>query len=429
MPAVVLIGAQWGDEGKGKTTDFLAEQSQVIARYQGGNNAGHTIVLGTEVYKLHLAPSGIFYPDKLCVIAGGVVLDPAVLLQELDDLRQRGVSIANLRISANAHIIMPYHRLLDELEENERGADKIGTTGRGIGPAYRDKISRSGIRMQDLLEPEALTAKIRSNLAEKNLLLTKIYGRPPLDPEAVSAEYREYGARLAPYVADTALLLNERLNRGERVLFEGAQGVMLDLDHGTYPFVTSSNPVAGGACTGAGVGPMCIDAVVGVIKAYTTRVGAGPFPTELADETGEQLRQRGGEYGATTGRARRCGWLDAVAARYAVRISGISSLTMMKLDVLSGIGPLKICVGYRTADGTVLKDFPLSARLLSQITPVYEEMRGWDEALDGIKEFDRLPAAARDYVRRAEDLIGARAALLSVGPEREQTIVRGGVFP
>jgi adenylosuccinate synthase len=428
MPAVVLIGAQWGDEGKGKITDFLAEQSQVIVRYQGGNNAGHTIVLGTEVYKLHLTPSGIFYPEKLCVIAGGVVLDPAVLLAELGDLARRGVSTANLRVSASAHVIMPYHRLLDELEEKARGAGKIGTTGRGIGPAYRDKISRSGIRVQDLLEADALAEKIRDNLAEKNALLTKVYGCPPLEPEAISAEYLDHGARLAPYVTDTALLINERLARGERVLFEGAQGVMLDLDHGTYPFVTSSNPVAGGACTGAGVGPMCVSAVIGVLKAYTTRVGEGPFPTEIFEEKGDLLRRRGGEYGTTTGRARRCGWLDAVAARYAVRISGISRLALMKLDVLTGIGPLKICVGYRLPDGTTLTNFPSNTRLLSQITPVYEEMSGWDEELGGVREFERLPSAARAYIRRLEELAGAPAALIAVGPEREQTIVRGGVF-
>ncbi|MDR1604805.1 MAG: adenylosuccinate synthase [Gracilibacteraceae bacterium] len=428
MPAVVLIGAQWGDEGKGKITDFLAEKSQVVVRYQGGSNAGHTIVLGPEVYKLHLVPSGIFYPEKLCLIAGGVVLDPAVLLAELASLRLRGVSAANLRVSTNAHVIMPYHRLLDELEENARGAARIGTTGRGIGPAYRDKINRSGIRVQDLLEPDLLSAKLDENLAEKNALLTKIYGHDPLPAEAIRREYLEYGARLAPSVTDTALLVNERLARGERVLFEGAQGIMLDLDHGTYPFVTSSNPVAGGACTGAGVGPLCIDSVVGVLKAYTTRVGSGPFPTELAGEKGDLLRQRGGEYGTTTGRARRCGWLDAVVARYAVRISGLSHLALMKLDVLTGFGPLKICTGYRLPDGTILTEFPQSARVLSQITPVYEELAGWDEDVSGIRDFDRLPATARAYVRRVEELAGAPVTLLAVGPEREQTIARGHVF-
>jgi adenylosuccinate synthase len=424
----VLIGAQWGDEGKGKITDFLAEKAQVVVRYQGGNNAGHTIVLGTEVYKLHLTPSGIFYPDKLCVIANGVVLDPAILLAELDNLRARGVTTENLRISANAHVIMPYHRLLDELEENARGAGKIGTTGRGIGPAYRDKIGRSGIRVQDLLETDALAARVEENLAEKNALLTKIYGRPPLRAEEIIAEYSAYGARLAPYAADTSLLINERLARGERVLFEGAQGIMLDLDHGTYPFVTSSNPVAGGACTGAGVGPMCVSAVLGVLKAYTTRVGAGPFPTELLDEKGEQLRQRGGEFGTTTGRARRCGWFDAVVARYAARVSGLSHLALMKLDIMTGIGPLKICTGYRLPNGTVLTEFPLSARVLSQAAPVYEEMPGWDEDVTGVREFADLPPAARAYVLRLEELAGVPAALIAVGPEREQTLVRGKIF-
>lgn len=427
MASVVLIGTQWGDEGKGKVTDFLAEKADLVVRYQGGNNAGHTVVANGEEFKLHLIPSGILYEGKTCVIGNGVVVDPKVLLEELDYLADRKVKTGKLMISSNAHVIMPYHRLLDALEEESRGEHKIGTTKRGIGPAYMDKTCRIGIRIMDLIDSEEFADKLRRNLAEKNNLLTKVYGVEPLDFDTIYTEYSGYAQRIRSFVVDSSLVIDESLKAGEKVLFEGAQGTLLDLDHGTYPYVTSSHPIAGGACIGAGVGPTRIDRVVGVIKAYTTRVGEGPFPTELLDETGELMRQNGHEFGTTTGRARRCGWFDAVIARYAVRVSGISDFALMKLDVLSGFDKIKICVGYRV-NNEVIYEFPQSQKIFNACQPVYEEMEGWNEDITGVIRFEDLPKTAQDYVKRIELLTETQVTLIAVGPGREQTIVRGEVF-
>ncbi|WP_072772410.1 adenylosuccinate synthase [Desulfitobacterium chlororespirans] len=427
MASVVLIGTQWGDEGKGKVTDFLAEKADLVVRYQGGNNAGHTVVAKGEEFKLHLIPSGILYEDKTCVIGNGVVVDPKVLLEELAYLSERKVKTGKLLISSNAHVIMPYHRILDALEEDSRGEHKIGTTKRGIGPAYMDKTLRIGIRIMDLIDDEEFAGKLRRNLQEKNNLLIKVYGVEPLDYDTIYQEYSGYAQKIRSLVADSSLIIDESLKAGEKVLFEGAQGTLLDLDHGTYPYVTSSHPIAGGACIGAGVGPTRINRVVGVIKAYTTRVGEGPFPTELADETGELMRQNGHEFGTTTGRARRCGWFDAVIARYAVRVSGISDFALMKLDVLSGFETIKICVGYRV-NNEVIYEFPQSQKIFKVCEPVYEVIEGWQEDITGVTRFEDLPKAAQDYVRRIEQLTETQVTLIAVGPGREQTIVRGEIF-
>jgi adenylosuccinate synthase len=427
MAAVVLIGAQWGDEGKGKITDFLAEKADMIVRYQGGNNAGHTVVINNETFKLHLIPSGIFYPEKTCVIGNGLVIDPKVLIEELDYLEGKGISTANLRISSNAHVIMPYHRILDVLEEEFKGDQKIGTTKRGIGPAYKDKASRTGIRFSDFLDSEEFAQKLAYNLQEKNLIIRKIYGQQELNYDDILQEYLTYAERVKPYVTDSSLEVNQYLDQGKQVLFEGAQGTLLDLDHGTYPYVTSSNPVAGAACIGAGVGPTRISKVVGVVKSYTTRVGEGPFPTELTGETGELIRNRGGEYGTTTGRPRRCGWFDAVIVRYAVRISGISDIALTKLDVLTGMDTIKICTGYRYR-GQILSDFPQSLKILAECEGIYEEYPGWHQDLTGISNYEDLPVEARAYVSRIEELTGVPVTLLAVGPGRTQTIIRGAIF-
>ncbi len=427
MAAVVLVGAQWGDEGKGKVTDFLASQAQVVVRSTGGNNAGHTVVVGEEEFKIHLVPSGILYPATICVIGNGVVIDPKVLLTEMDSLEARGVSIANLRISPNAHVIMPYHIKLDELEEESKGNNKIGTTKRGIGPAYMDKAGRTGIRMGDLIEEDGFRRKLESNLQSKNLILEKVYGAKPFVAEKIFAEYLGYAKRLAPYLADTSLLINAALERGEKVLLEGAQGTLLDLDHGTYPYVTSSNPTAGGACVGAGIGPTRIKNVVGVIKAYTTRVGEGPFPTELVDAAGEEIRQKGHEFGTTTGRPRRCGWFDALIARYAARVSGINAFALTKLDVMGGLETIKICIGYQRGD-ELLTEFPLSQTALAECQPVYEEMPGWQEDLSQMRSLAELPQAARNYLNRIKELTGVDLFLIAVGPRRDETIVLQEAF-
>lgn len=427
MAAVVLIGAQWGDEGKGKITDFLAEKADMIVRYQGGNNAGHTVVINNETFKLHLIPSGIFYSEKICVIGNGLVIDPKVLIEELDYLESRGVSTANLRISGNAHVIMPYHRILDVLEEEFKGDEKIGTTKRGIGPAYKDKASRTGIRFSDFLDNEEFAKRLAFNLKEKNLLITRIYGQKELEYNSILQEYLNYAERVRPYITDASLEINNFLDQNKKILFEGAQGTLLDLDHGTYPYVTSSNPVAGAACIGAGVGPTRIGKVVGVVKSYTTRVGEGPFPTELTCSTGELIRNRGGEYGTTTGRPRRCGWFDAVIVRYAVRISGISDFAFTKLDVLTGMETLKICTGYQYR-GRLLTEFPQSLKVLAECEAIYEEMPGWQEDLTSISRYHELPLAARNYVERIEDLTKVPISLLAVGPGRTQTIVRNNIF-
>lgn len=427
MGAVVLIGSQWGDEGKGKITDFLAEKADVVVRYQGGNNAGHTVVANGEEFKLHLIPSGILYSEKTCVIGNGVVIDPKVLLEELDYLAKRGVQTGKLLISSNAHVIMPYHCVFDGLEEEARGDHKIGTTKRGIGPAYMDKASRIGIRIIDLMDKDEFAEKLHRNLVEKNNLMVKVYGKEPFKFEDIYNEYLGYAERIRQMVTDSSLAIDVCLRSGEKVLFEGAQGTLLDNDLGTYPYVTSSHPISGGACIGAGVGPTKIDRVVGVIKAYTTRVGEGPFPTELLDETGGQMRQNGQEFGTTTGRARRCGWFDAVIARYAVRVNGISDFAVTKLDVLTGFETLKICVGYRLGE-EIIQEFPQSQKIFNKCQPVYEEMPGWQEDLTHVRRFEDLPQAAQNYIRRVEELAGVPATIVAIGPGREQTIVRGDIF-
>lgn len=427
MSAVVLIGAQWGDEGKGKVTDFLAQQADLVVRYQGGNNAGHTVVVGDQEFKLHLIPSGILYPEKLCLIGNGVVIDPMVLLKELEYLKGRGISTDNLRISPRAHIIMPYHKVLDELIEENKGDKKIGTTKRGIGPAYMDKAARVGIRVVDLMDREEFEQLLEINLEEKNHLLTKVYEKEGLDKKAILDEYLGYADALRKYVADTSVLINNGLKEGKKVLFEGAQGTLLDLDHGTYPFVTSSHPIAGAACIGAGIGPTKISKVLGIVKAYTTRVGEGPFPTELFDETGKLIQDKGNEYGTTTGRPRRCGWFDAVISRYATRISGLTSVAITKLDVLSGLDTLKICTGYKFGN-QIITEFPASLKVLSECEPIYEEMPGWQEDISHVSSYDELPEAARAYLDRISELSEVPVAIIGVGTRRSQTIVREEMF-
>ncbi|MGF7184050.1 adenylosuccinate synthase [Desulfitispora alkaliphila] len=427
MSSVVLIGAQWGDEGKGKITDFLAEKADAVVRYQGGNNAGHTVVVGDEEFKLHLIPSGILYPDTICVIGNGVVVDPQVLLEELEYLKARNIDVSGLRISTNAHVIMPYHRLLDELEEERRGENKIGTTKRGIGPAYMDKAARSGIRIGDLLDPDELKQRLAAVLDQKNLLLERVYEARPLDIEDVLDKYLAYGEKIKEFIADTSHLINQIYDRGERVLFEGAQGTLLDLDHGTYPFVTSSNPIAGGACVGVGFGPTKIDKVLGVVKAYTTRVGEGPFPTELNDEVGDEIRRAGHEFGTTTGRPRRCGWFDMVMFNYAVQVSGISHVALTKLDVLDGVEKIKICTGYKYK-GDKLESFPNSLKQLSLCEPVYEEHPGWMSSTSEVRSYEQLPDEAKRYIERIQELSKVKTAIIAVGPKREQTIVTESLF-
>ncbi|MGD6858059.1 adenylosuccinate synthase [Bacillus infantis] len=422
MSSVVVVGTQWGDEGKGKITDFLSENAEVIARYQGGNNAGHTIKFGGETYKLHLIPSGIFYKEKDCVIGNGMVVDPKALLKELAYLHERNVTTDNLHISNRAHVILPYHLKLDEVEEERKGANKIGTTKKGIGPAYMDKAARNGIRIADLLDREVFEEKLQRNLEEKNRLLERFYETEGFKLEDILEEYYEYGQQIKQYVCDTSVVLNDALDEGRRVLFEGAQGVMLDIDQGTYPFVTSSNPVAGGVTIGSGVGPTKIKHVVGVSKAYTTRVGDGPFPTELDNEIGNRIREVGREYGTTTGRARRVGWFDSVVVRHARRVSGITDLSLNSIDVLTGIETLKICVAYRYK-GEVIEEFPASLKVLAECEPVYEELPGWTEDITGCKSLDELPANARHYLERVAQLTGIPLSIFSVGPDRSQTNV------
>jgi adenylosuccinate synthase len=421
MPAIVLIGAQWGDEGKGKATDLLGDSVQYVVRYQGGNNAGHTVVIGDEKYALHVLPSGVLSPAVTPVIGNGVVIDPKALFEEIDALEERGVSCDRLLVSANAHLIMPYHRALDKVSERFLGNAKIGTTGRGIGPTYGDKIARVGIRVQDLFDPGILRQKLDLALRDKNQLLTKVYNRRAIDARQIADDYLAYGERMRPYVTDTGLVLGQALDEGATVLLEGAQGSLLDIDHGTYPFVTSSNPTAGGACVGSGVGPTRISKVIGIVKAYTTRVGSGPFPTELNDEFGEFLRKVGGEYGVTTGRARRTGWFDAVIARYATRVNGVTDFFVTKLDVLSNLDKVPVCVAYEV-DGRRYDEIPMTQTEFHHAKPVYEYLDGWWEDISEAKSFEDLPKAARDYVRTIEELSGAPVAAVGVGPRRDQTL-------
>jgi adenylosuccinate synthase len=422
MPGVVIVGAQWGDEGKGKITDLLAERGAAVIRFQGGNNAGHTIVRGGQTFKLHLMPSGILHPGKLCAIGNGVVIDPKVLTDELEELRRRGIDVSGLRISANAHLIMPYHLMLDHAGEARLGKLEIGTTRRGIGPCYEDKAARLGIRVQDLLDEKILRKKIAAALEPKRLSLRPFAKDPRLDLHAMTDEYLTYGHRIEQYIQDTARLAWDLLDDDRTVIFEGAQGALLDIDHGTYPFVTSSNPVAGAACIGAGVGPRDIDEVWGVTKAYATRVGAGPFPTEMEGERADALRESGGEYGATTGRPRRVGWLDLVALRYAARINGLTALAVTKLDVLSGLDTIAVCTRYRGAEDAVFHDFPYHQTVLHHATGIYEELPGWSEDLGGCRSEDELPAATRDYLDYIAEFVGVPVALIGVGPGRDQVI-------
>ena len=427
MPGIVIVGAQWGDEGKGKVTDLLAERADAVIRFQGGNNAGHTIIRDGEVFKLHLMPSGILYPGKACVIGNGVVIDPRVLCDELDDLRRRSIDVNGLRISANAHLIMPYHMLLDHAGEARLGRLQIGTTRRGIGPCYADKAARLGIRMQDVLDEKILKKKIIAALEPKRLSLRPYAKNPELDLHSMTEEYLTYGHRLERYITDTARLAWDLLDEGRNVIFEGAQGTLLDIDHGTYPFVTSSNPVAGAACVGAGVGPRDIDEVWGVSKAYATRVGSGPFPTELEDELGDRLRERGGEFGTTTGRARRTGWLDLVALRYAARINSLSALAITKLDVLSGLDKIRVCTRYRGAEGAEFDHFPYHQSVLHHSDAEYVELEGFSEEIGQCRKESDLPAAARAYLDFVADFVGVPIKLVGVGPGRDQVIWIDGV--
>jgi adenylosuccinate synthase len=424
MPAIVIVGAQWGDEGKGKATDLLGDDVDFVVRYQGGNNAGHTVVIGEESYALHLLPSGVLSKSAVPVIGNGVVIDPAVLIEEIDGLAARGVSCDRLLISANAHLIMPHHIALDKVTERHLGSSRIGTTGRGIGPTYADKAARMGIRMQDLFDPGILRQKLDLALREKNQVLTKVYNRRTIDAGAVAQEFLGYGERLGRYIADTGLILNQALDQDQVVLLEGAQATLLDVDHGTYPFVTSSSPTAGGACAGSGLGPTRINRVIGILKAYTTRVGAGPFPTELADAQGEWLRKTGGEYGVTTGRARRTGWFDAVIARYATRVNGITDYFITKLDVLSGLEKVPVCVAYEV-NGRRQDEMPMTQTEFHHATPVYEFMDGWWEDISQAKDLADLPANARAYLAALESMIGAPISAVGVGPRRDQTLQLG----
>ncbi|MBA5728628.1 adenylosuccinate synthase [Aerococcaceae bacterium INB8] len=428
MTSVVVVGTQWGDEGKGKITDFLSNNAEVIARYQGGDNAGHTIQFDGKTFKLHLIPSGIFDNSKISVIGNGVVVNPKSIVKELNYLADEGVDTSNLRISSRAHVILPYHILMDQLQEDSKGDNKIGTTIKGIGPAYMDKAARVGIRIADLLDKEIFKERLEVNLAEKNKLFERVYDNSPLSFEDIFEEYYAYGQEIAKYVTDTSLILNDALDEGKRVLFEGAQGVMLDIDQGTYPFVTSSNPVAGGVTIGSGVGPSKIDTVVGVCKAYTSRVGDGPFPTELFDEVGQQIREVGREYGTTTGRPRRVGWFDSVVMRHSRRVSGITNLSLNSIDVLTGLDTIKICTAYETSTGERIEYYPASLKVLADCTPIYEELPGWSEDITGAKSLEDLPQNARNYVRRISELVGVKIATLSVGPDREQTMILDSVW-
>jgi adenylosuccinate synthase len=425
MSTVVIVGAQWGDEGKGKIVDVLTLKADLVARYQGGNNAGHTVVIDNEKYVLHLIPSGILHKGTKCAIGNGVVIDPLALLGEIDELRSRNIDIDNnLCISQNAHIIMPYHGAIEREQEKSK---KIGTTGRGIGPSYTDKIARNGIRVIDLLRPDLFREKLRANLSVFNYLLVNLYKADPLSEDKIFDEYMGYAKQLSKFVTDVSLLINREIEAGKNILLEGAQGTLLDIDHGTYPYVTSSNTIAGGACTGAGIGPTKIDRILGIVKAYTTRVGEGPFPTELNDELGESIRQRGGEFGATTGRPRRCGWLDILGLRYSVSINGLTGIGLTKMDILDGLEKINLCVGHKY-DGKVYDTFTTDLDVLKRCEPVYEEMPGWKESTVGIKEFDRLPSNAKSYIKKIEYLLKTPIQIISTGPKRDEIIVLDGQF-
>lgn len=430
MSTLVVVGSQWGDEGKGKITDLLSEEADIIVRYQGGCNAGHTVVKGDEQYIFHLVPSGILHEGVKCLIGNGVVVDPQSLLQEIENLKKKNIEIdGNLLIDFKAHVVLPYHKTLDEIKEIKRGKDKIGTTKRGIGPAYVDKIARTGIRMIDLIDEKSLTTKLENNLNEKDTIFEKLYGLKISNQEKkdILKKYREYGQLLKKYVTDVSLYLNQAINENKKILFEGAQGTLLDVDHGTFPYVTSSNPIAGGACIGTGIGPTKIDRVMGITKAYTTRVGRGPFPTEMQGELEEYTRQKGGEFGATTGRSRRCGWFDAVLVNYAVRINGMDSMVITKIDVLSDFDKIKICTSYKY-NKEIIKEFPVDLETLQKCIPVYEEMEGWKGNISQITKYEDFPQQLKAYISRIEELVRTKVVIVSVGPKRSQTIIRENVF-
>jgi adenylosuccinate synthase len=430
MSTLVVVGSQWGDEGKGKITDLLSEEADIIVRYQGGCNAGHTVVIGDKQFIFHLIPSGILHQGKKCLIGNGVVVDPESLLQEMENLKKEGVEIdGKLFIDPKTHIVLPYHKTLDELKERKRGKDKLGTTKRGIGPAYIDKIARTGIRMVDLIDEKSLSKKLEINWKEKNEIFNKLYGFKMSNQEKINLikKYQEYGQLLKKYLMDVSLYLNQAIKEDKKILFEGAQGTLLDVDHGTFPYVTSSHPIAGGACVGTGVGPTKIDKVIGITKAYTTRVGRGPLPTEMQGEMEEYIRQKGREFGATTGRPRRCGWFDAVVVNYAVRINGMDSIALTKIDVLSDLDKIKICTSYKS-DGKLIKEFPASLETLQKCIPVYEEMKGWKKDISQVTNYEDLPPQLKAYIHRIEELIKTKMVILSVGPQRRQTIIREKIF-
>jgi adenylosuccinate synthase len=429
LSTLVIVGTQWGDEGKGKVVDLLTSRAEVVVRFQGGNNAGHTLKVGGEQIIVHLIPSGILYPETINIIANGLVVDPAVLLEEKEALQKRGYFLDDrqLIISERAHVIMPYHKIIDHGREEILGKAKIGTTGRGIGPAYEDKASRMGIRMGDLLRPDRLQQRVEAALEEKNFMIEHRFKLPKLDPKQVVQEYLDYGKRLKAHITDTAHVLYNKVMEGSRILFEGAQGTLLDIDHGTYPFVTSSNVVAGNVCCGSGISPTSVEKIWGVVKAYSTRVGQGGFPTELNDDLGERIRKVGAEFGATTGRPRRCGWMDLVVVNHSVRLNGLTGIALTKMDVLTGISPLKVCTGYKL-DGKLIDRVPADIMDLERVTPVYREVKGWDKPLDTCRSFEDLPKKARDYVETIEHLTGVPVTLVSVGPAREQSILRKSPF-
>ncbi|MFH1051472.1 MAG: adenylosuccinate synthase [bacterium] len=424
MSVNIIVGTQWGDEGKGKIVDLLSQDADYVARYQGGANAGHTIVIDGKQFILHLIPSGMLTQNVKCIIGNGVVIDPVALMDEISMLESFGIEVKNrLFISHKAHLIMPYHKLLDQIRENSQGGSAIGTTGRGIGPCYIDKARRIGIRIVDLLDRKSLEEKLRMNIAEKNNILKKIYDHEEFNTEEIIETYLDFDKKIDPYITDISLLLNEEIKKGKRIYVEGAQGALLDLDHGTYPFVTSSNPTSGGACTGLGIPPTCIENVIGVVKAYCTRVGNGPFPTELTDEIGQQLQKTGAEFGSTTGRPRRCGWLDLVALKYSVMINGVNQIALTKLDVLDELTEIKLCTGY-DLNGKILKSFPADIPSLVNSKPIYKTVKGWSQSLRGIKEWNKLPVEAIDYFKEIEDYVGAEIKIVSLSPDRTDTLVR-----
>ena len=427
MASVIIVGTQWGDEGKGKIVDYLADKCEYVVRSQGGSNAGHTVVVDNVKYKLRLLPSGILHKDKVCVIGNGVVIEPKVFLSEIDELIAKKVNISNLKISNRAHVLMPYHKILDALQEEDLGENKIGTTKNGIGPCYMDKASRLGIRICDLMDKDEFARKLKFNVELKNKLLKKLYNHEEINYEELLEEYLGYAERLKPYVADTAQILNDAIKSKKNILFEGAQATMLDLDHGTYPFVTSSYPSAAGACSGSGVGPRKIDHVIGVVKAYSTRVGEGPFPSELFDDIGQFIRDKGGEYGTVTGRARRCGWLDACVLRYASYINGLDSIAITRLDILDELDKIKICVGYKY-NNEILTWYPANLNILSKVEPVYEEFEGWKTDTSSIREYDKLPENAKKYLKRLSELVDTEISIVSVGAGRDQTIILKNIF-